>query len=94
MVHHYPQVIGGICEWCGVKDPTKPSEIQYTLCDHFKDVGELRCSYCDETKDPYEVVGHAKLIITDHPTNPNQMVVVCDSFTCTQKHQERFMTSG
>lgn len=94
MVHHYPRVIGGICEWCGVKDRNQPSEVQYTLCDHFKTIGQLQCSYCPDTANPVEVVAHANLLITDHPTNPNEMVVCCDSFTCTQKHQERFKISA
>lgn len=32
----HPRNVGGICEWCGVLDWSKPSEVQYTLCPHFK----------------------------------------------------------
>lgn len=87
-VRHYPQVISGICEFCGVLDNTKPSTEQYKLCQHYSGM-ELRCSYCDESKNPEDVIYHANLNITDHPTS-GQLVVCCDSYTCTQKHQKRF----
>lgn len=89
-VHHYPQVIAGVCEFCGIQDSNQPSQIQYQLCTHFKSFGLLRCSYCDENKDPNEVNYKSTLNITDHPSDPNALVVVCDNFTCVQKHQTRF----
>ena len=87
-VRHYPQVIGGVCEYCGVLDPKVPSERQYTLCNHYKGY-ELQCSYCDETKNPDEVNYKATLNITDHPTS-GELVVCCDSYTCLGKHRARF----
>lgn len=90
---YYPQVRGGICEYCGVLDNTLPSEQQYKLCPHFRALGQLRCSYCDATKDPNEVVQRSVLNIHGHPDNPKRLVVVCDSFTCSQKHEKRFKTS-
>lgn len=90
MVHHYPQVTSGVCEFCGVIDPKQPSTVQYTLCHHFKDLGELRCSYCDENRDPSDVIYHETLNITDHPDHPDKIVVVCGSYNCSQKHQARF----
>lgn len=91
--HRYPEVRGGICEWCGVKDPNQPSQVQYLLCDHFKNIGELRCSYCDESKDPNDVIYKHTLNIHDHPDNPNKLVVVCDSYECSEKHLARFKLS-
>jgi len=88
--HHYPKVIGGTCEWCGVKDPVQPAYMQYRLCDHFKDMGELRCSYCPESANPEDVIYHSTLNIHDHPDKPNQVVVVCDSYNCSEKHLARF----
>lgn len=88
-VRHYPQVIGGVCEFCGVIDRNKPSTEQYKLCDHYKNL-ELRCSYCDESKNPTDVIYRSTLNITDHPQNPGTLVVCCDSFTCLGKHQARF----
>jgi hypothetical protein len=93
MVRHYPIIYAGTCESCGVMDSNAPATDQYKLCRHYKDMGEIRCSYCPEEKDPSEVIGHSKMIVTDHPTNPNQLVAHCDSFSCSQKHIERFKTS-
>lgn len=87
-VRHYPQVIGGVCEYCGVIDGNQPSQVQYKLCPHYKGM-QLRCSYCDESKDPDDVIYHSTLNITDHPTS-GELVVCCDSYTCTGKHQARF----
>lgn len=85
-----PQIRGGICEWCGVKDGNLPSQFQYQLCDHFRGIGEMRCSYCDEAKDPTDVVIHAVLNIAEHPNNPDQLVVWCNSYECSRKHEARF----
>jgi hypothetical protein len=88
-VRHYPQVIAGICEFCGVMDKNQPSQVQYKLCSHYKGM-QLRCSYCDESKDPDEVIYKATLNITDHPTSSGELVVCCDAYTCLGKHQARF----
>lgn len=88
-VHHYPQVIGGVCEFCGVIDATKPSYTQYKLCPHYKGL-DLRCSYCDEAKDPDDVLYHSTMNITDHPSDPSTLVICCNAYTCLQKHQARF----
>lgn len=88
--HHYPQVRGGICEFCGVIDPLRPSEEQYKLCDHFKNMGDLMCSYCDPSKDPIEIIKKHTLNIHDHPSNKDQVVVVCDQYECSEKHLARF----
>lgn len=89
-----PEVRGGICEFCGVLDVNTPSEYQYKLCPHFRGQGDLRCSYCPDGKDPYEIIGHSVLNIYEHPNNPDQWVVVCNSYDCTKRHRERFLTAG
>lgn len=89
----YPQVRGGICEFCGVLDKNQPSEFQYKLCPHFRDIGQLRCSYCDESKDPNDVIGHSIINVAAHPDNPDKLVVWCNSFTCSEKHLARFQAS-
>lgn len=89
MVRHYPKIIGGICDFCGVIDPNLPSVEQYKLCQHYKGL-EIRCSYCDATRDPIDVLYHSKMNITDHPTDPNILVTVCDNITCVDKHRARF----
>lgn len=85
----WPQVRGGICEFCGVLDSNTPSEYQYKLCPHYRGM-ELRCSYCDATKNPDEVVYHAALNIAEHPDNPDKLIVWCDAYTCSEKHLARF----
>jgi hypothetical protein len=85
-----PQVRGGICEFCGVIDRNVPSEHQYKLCGHFRDIGQLRCSYCDETKNPDDVVGHSVMNNAKHPDNPTVLISWCDSYNCSKAHEQRF----
>jgi len=92
-VHRYPEVRGGVCEFCGVLDNTIPSQFQYKLCPHYRGQ-QLRCSYCDATKDPDEVLGRSVLNVYDHPDNPDKLVVVCDNYECTRKHEGRFQTAS
>ena len=86
----WPQVRGGTCEFCGVLDNKLPAELQYQLCPHFRDFGELRCSYCDESVDPTHVVNHAVLNIAEHPDDSSKLVVWCNSYSCSGKHEARF----
>lgn len=92
LVHHYPQVRGGVCEFCGIFDATVPSQFQYKLCSHYRGMN-LRCSYCPAEKDPDEVVRSTKLEVVDHPDRQGVMVVCCSSYECEKKHQERFRQS-
>ena len=92
MVHHFPQVRGGVCEWCGILDSNTPSQYQYKMCPHYRGMN-LRCSYCPAEKDPDEVVRSTKLEIVEHPDKPGVMIVVCSSYECEKKHQERFRQS-
>lgn len=85
----FPEVRGGICEFCGVMDKNYPSQYQYKLCPHYRGQ-QLRCSYCPESKDPDEVVIHSNLKIAEHPDNPNTLVVWCDSYECSRAHEKRF----
>jgi hypothetical protein len=93
VTRRWPQVRGGICEYCGIIDPNVRSEDQYKLCPHFRDIGQLRCSYCDESKNPDDIVYHSVLNIAAHPDNPNKLIVWCNSYTCSQKHEKRFLVS-
>lgn len=85
----YPQVRGGVCEFCGVLDINVPSQFQYRLCTHYAGM-QLRCSYCDDTKDPDDIVGHSVLNVAGHPENPNKLIVWCDSYNCSRAHETRF----
>lgn len=86
---HWPQVRGGTCEFCGTLDANFPAEQQYKLCPHYRGM-QLRCSYCDESKDPDQVIGHSVLNVHGHPDNPDKLVVVCDSYNCSRAHEARF----
>ena len=88
-----PQIRGGVCEYCGILDRNVPSQYQYKLCDHFRGLGEMRCSYCDEAKNPADVVSNSILNIAEHPDNPDKLVVWCDSYVCSGKHIARFRVS-
>lgn len=92
-VHFFPQVRGGICEFCGVVDPHQPSQYQYKLCPHYRGM-QLRCTYCPETKDADDVIYHADLNVAEHPDNPDKLVVWCNSYECSKKHLERFKVSA
>ena len=85
----FPEVRGGVCEYCGVIDGNYPSEYQYKLCNHYRGM-QLRCTYCPAGKNPDEVIGHSTLMIAEHPDNPRKLVVWCNSFECSRKHLERF----
>src|SRR3990167_9590217 len=85
-----PKVTGGICAFHGVIDSNKPSEVQYLLCPCFKDVGELRCTYCPENADPIEVIKKASIKVQESPDRPGVWIAVCDSYTCGKAHEARF----
>lgn len=87
--HRHPQVRGGVCEWCGIIDPNVPAEHQYKLCAHYRGQ-QLRCSYCDENKNPDDVAYHHNLNVADHPSEPNMLIVWCDSYECSRRHEQRF----
>ena len=91
-VRHYPQVRGGVCEFCGVLDPNTPSQYQYKLCPHYRGMS-LRCSYCSGDKNPDEINYRSKLEIMDHPDKPGVLIVVCNHTECEKAHQERFVQS-
>ena len=89
----YPEVRGGICEWCGVLDRRLPSEEQYKLCPHFREIGQLQCSYCPDYKNADEVINHSVLKVAAHPDNSGKLVVWCDSYECAKAHIARFKKS-
>jgi len=85
----FPQVRGGICEYCGVIDVNQPSHFQYKLCNHYRGL-QLRCSYCPESKDADDVIHHANLNVAENPHNPQELVVWCDSYNCSRAHEQRY----
>ena len=99
MTHHYPMIHGGSCEICGTIDPLQPAVVQYLLCDHFKEVGQIRCSYCPDNKDQNEVIRISNMQVMDNPDDmrlpsaQRRVIVKCDSFECSDKHLKRFKVS-
>lgn len=85
----YPEIRGGICEFCGVIDQRQPSEMQYKMCPHYRGM-QARCSYCPEGKDPDQVVYHSALKVAAHPDNSNTLIMWCDSYECSRAHEQRF----
>ncbi len=90
--HRFPQVRGGVCEFCGVLDRNVPSQYQYKLCPHYRGQ-QLRCSYCPDNVDPDEVVYHADLNVAENPYNPGVLIVWCNKYECSKAHTERFKRS-
>lgn len=93
----YPTIKGGQCDFCGTMDANQPAEYQYKLCPHFRGM-DLRCSYCDASKDPSEVIGRSVMKVHEHPSEKDgigrpTLVVVCDSYKCAEKHLARFELS-
>lgn len=88
-VHFYPTVRAGICDRCGVIDPNVESVYQYKLCEHYRGK-QLACSYCPSSTHPDEVIKHSILQVMDSPDNANELVVVCNTSECSEKHIKRF----
>lgn len=88
----FPQIRGGICEFCGVMDRNVASQDQYKLCPHYRGM-DARCSYCPEHKDPTEVVRISDLNVAESPNNPNVLIMWCNSYECSKAHRERFIRS-
>lgn len=88
-VRHFPDIRGGICEFCGVLDRNVPSHYQYKLCPHYRGM-DARCSYCPETKNPEEVVTQSGMIVVEHPDKPGMLIMCCNSYDCAKAHQTRF----
>lgn len=92
LTRRYPEVRGGVCEYCGVLDKNVESIYQYKLCEHYRGK-QLMCSYCPSSKHPDEVIRYSVLKVADSPDNANELVVWCDSYECSERHISRFRKS-
>jgi hypothetical protein len=92
-VRRFPQIRGGICEFCGVIDRNYPSQYQYKLCPHYRGM-DARCSYCPPSKDPEDVVYHADMNVAESPSNPNTLIMWCNSYECSRAHLARFQKAS
>ena len=88
----FPQIRGGVCEFCGIMDKNTPSQYQYKLCPHFRGM-QARCSYCPAELDPDQVAYHETLNVAEHPNNPGTLIMWCGKYDCSKKHLERFQTA-
>lgn len=93
VVDVYPTVRAGICDRCGVLDQNVDSVHQYKLCSHYRGK-QLMCSYCPSTTNPDEVIQRSIMQVFGSPTNPNELVVVCNTTTCQDKHFKRFQANA
>ena len=100
MTKHYPRVYGGQCERHGTVDSNQPATEQYKLCGCFKEVGDIRCSYCPDTKDPREVIRMSDMQVMIHPDDmgkpaeTQRVICLCNSFECSDKHLKRFKVNN
>lgn len=94
---YFPEVRGGICEYCGVVDgnvdPKETGIQQYQLCQHYRGL-VLRCSYCPENSDALEVAQHSVLRVLQHPDKPNKLLVHCNSVDCLKSHERRWKVAN
>lgn len=88
----FPDVRGGVCEYCGVIDPNQPGDIQYKLCPHYRGMS-LRCSFCKDTADHDEVVRASKMLVKEDPYAPGKLVTLCGSYECTRKFEQKYNIS-
>lgn len=93
MTYVFPEVRGGICEYCGVIDGNYPSEYQYKLCPHYRGK-QLQCSYCPSSKDANDVINHSVLRIMQHPDHPRKLIIHCNSYECLKKHEQRWKVTN
>ena len=85
----WPDVRGGVCEFCGVIDPEQPSQYQYKLCPHYRGM-QLACDYCGGKRDQDDNAYHSTILVHDHPDNPDLLVVRCNAYDCVKAHEQRF----
>lgn len=93
IVSFYPIVRAGVCDRCGVIDPNVEGRFQYKLCEHYRGM-QLACSYCPNNTNDDEVISRAIMQVFDHPQNKSELVVVCDTSACLDKHYQRFQTNA
>ncbi len=89
MSRRFPEIRGGVCEYCGVIDKNYPGDQQYKLCPHYKGMN-MKCVFCPDSKDHDEVVRASKMIVMEDPYSPGNLVTLCGSYECTRKFEKKF----
>lgn len=90
MSRRFPIIRGGVCDHCGIIDRNYPAEMQYKLCPHYRGM-QMRCSYCDASKNPDDVIYHTVMNVAEHPEKPGVMIAWCNATECSKKHAQRFV---
>lgn len=88
----FPQIRGGVCEYCGSIDGNYPSQFQYKLCPHYRGM-QAWCAYCPPSKDPDDVIYHAVLNVAEDPDHAGELLMWCDSYDCSRAHLEKYKTT-
>jgi hypothetical protein len=98
-----PDVIGGVCSYCGpgkfdakasghpkmIEDLTVDPVTQIGRCEHYSGV-QVRCSYCPDSANFAENVKHRRHVVHVSPYDPNKLIFVCDDQACATKHIQKF----
>ena len=88
----FPDVRGGVCEYCGVIDRNYPGDQQYKLCPHYKGMN-LKCTFCKEGDDHEQVVRMSKMLVMEDPYLPGNLITHCGKYECQRKFEKRFNIS-
>lgn len=87
----FPDIIAGVCEFCGIIDKRQPGEYQYKLCPHYRGM-DMRCNYCPLTENQEEVVRGRTIKVAEDPFRPGVLVTWCNSTECGKKHRQKYTT--
>ncbi len=85
----WPDIRGGICEFCGIMDSTQPAWDQFKLCPHYKSM-DVRCIYCPVGTDMDDVVKGRTIKVRERLDKPGVLTMWCTDFKCEQAHWTRF----
>lgn len=73
----HPEIRAGICEFCGES---------YRTCKHYSGI-DIYCTYCGRR----DIILSRSLKIFSRNDTPNQLIIVCEDYKCTDAHLNRFL---
>jgi len=85
----FPNIRGGVCDFCGIVNKSTLSRLQYTECEHYKGL-ELKCSYCPPGTDFEDVIEHRMFSVFEYPKGSGSLTICCDDIRCRDSHHKRF----
>lgn len=89
LARSFPNIKGGVCDYCGVIDKNVPGHLQYKLCPHYQGM-EMKCTFCKETADHTDVIRMSDLIVKEDPYAPGNLVTLCQGYECTRKFRQKY----